>query len=290
MATVSLPRRSRSSISQSLKVIEASTLSEATFTDPPPLDFKGTADSPYQFKVAATRSLRQRAYQLAYQVYRKNNFVPPNRKGLTVTPFDSHPDTFTLLATEGLQGDAATVTLIFDSSKRLPGDKTFGPELQALRRRKRKLVEVTRLALDPERRSDKSLLVRLFCLIYIYARFAKQSTDFIIEVNPRHVGFYQRLFGFEVLGEERNCPRVNGAPAVLLIMNFEVCERRQARTDRKKEKVSKPLNGLISACQRRRHQEVRTALELLKQDRPISAEECLAFGIPITQKNGRARI
>ena len=40
--------------------------------------------------------------------------------------------------------------------------------------------------------------------------------DFVIEVNPRHVNYYRRLLCFEVLGQERPCPRVQGAPAVLL--------------------------------------------------------------------------
>ncbi|MBS0475395.1 MAG: hypothetical protein JSR28_09630, partial [Proteobacteria bacterium] len=38
---------------------------------------------------------------------------------------------------------------------------------------------------------------------------------FIVECNPRHVGFYTRMLGFSAIGEKRDCSQV-GAPAVLL--------------------------------------------------------------------------
>lgn len=40
----------------------------------------------------------------------------------------------------------------------------------------------------------------------------------IIEVNPRHVSFYESSLGFQVMSEERLCPRVN-VPAVLLMLD-----------------------------------------------------------------------
>ena len=47
------------------------------------------------------------------------------------------------------------------------------------------------------------------------------DTDLLIEVNPRHVRFYQRMLGFRQLGPERACPRVGGAPAVLLWLRLK---------------------------------------------------------------------
>ena len=47
-------------------------------------------------------------------------------------------------------------------------------------------------------------LVQLFNLIYIYAGQVKRRNDFVIEVNPRHVAFYQRLLKFDQLGPERH--------------------------------------------------------------------------------------
>ena len=42
----------------------------------------------------------------------------------------------------------------------------------------------------------------------------------IIEVHPRHAGFYKRMLGFTEIGGEKACPRVNDAPAVLLHLDM----------------------------------------------------------------------
>jgi hypothetical protein len=48
-------------------------------------------------------------------------------------------------------------------------------------------------------------------------------TDMFIEVNPRHVPFYRRAFGFRVAAPERTCPRVL-APSVLLRLEVDAFE------------------------------------------------------------------
>jgi hypothetical protein len=50
-------------------------------------------------------------------------------------------------------------------------------------------------------------------------------TDVVVEVNPRHVGFYKRAFGFEPISDVRTCERVN-APAVLLRLDVSRLEGR----------------------------------------------------------------
>ena len=90
----------------------------------------------------------------------------------------------------------------------------------AMRERAFRLAEVTRLAIGAAYAGAKTLLVQLFNSISVYARRVEKSTDFIIEVNPRHVNYYRRLLLFEPAGPERPCPRVNGAPAVLLRLDL----------------------------------------------------------------------
>ena len=55
---------------------------------------------------------------------------------------------------------------------------------------------------------------------YVVTRLLHGLTDVVIEVNPRHVRFYQRVFGFTVAAAERVCVRA-GAPAVLLRLDLE---------------------------------------------------------------------
>ncbi len=74
--------------------------------------------------------------------------------------------------------------------------------------------ELGRLALAEEA-DTRTVLSTLFGLAYGVAKAIQDVTDVFIEVNPRHVGFYRRVFGFAVDAGERLCERVQ-APAVLL--------------------------------------------------------------------------
>ena len=76
------------------------------------------------------------------------------------------------------------------------------------------MCEFTRLALDIDQ-CGKEALGALFHLAVMFAYNVHDATDLFIEVNPRHSLFYRRKLGFEVIGEEKICRRVN-APALLL--------------------------------------------------------------------------
>jgi N-acyl amino acid synthase FeeM len=107
-----------------------------------------------------------------------------------------------------------TLTVRIDGQTELLAEQLYPQEIERLRRRGARLCEFGRLAFD-EGVNTLEILGPLFHLGLAYARGPHACTDMVIEVNPRHVGFYQRVFGFEVLGEERTCDRVS-APAVLL--------------------------------------------------------------------------
>jgi len=182
----------------------------------------------YRLLVAATRATRKRAYALAHRVYHGCGYASEGREWI-VSPFDADPNTLTLLAQDADGRDVATISLVFDGAARLPCDEIYGEELDALRGQGRQLVEVTRLAIDAANQHSKALLVRLFNFIYIFARRVKGFDDFVIEVNPRHVNYYRRLLCFEVSGPERPCPRVQGAPALLLRLDLSLAESEQRR-------------------------------------------------------------
>jgi hypothetical protein len=112
-----------------------------------------------------------------------------------------------------------TLTLGLDSNGGMVVDELYKREADQLRAEGRKPCDITRLAIDQDIKS-KSVLAALFHLSFIYGRNIHHATDFLIEVNPRHVLFYQRMLGFEPYGEEKVCPRVN-APAVLLRLDLQ---------------------------------------------------------------------
>jgi hypothetical protein len=106
-----------------------------------------------------------------------------------------------------------TMSLWFDRSEGLPADEVFRDRLDLLRLDGRRPCEPSRLAID--KGMSKRVFAALIHISYIYAHHLRGCTDYIIEVNPRHVAFYKRMLGFTDFGGERACARV-GAPAVLL--------------------------------------------------------------------------
>jgi hypothetical protein len=106
-----------------------------------------------------------------------------------------------------------TMSLCLDRDVGLPADENFGDHLDRLRAQGRRLCEPSRLAID--KGVSKRVFAAMIHISYIYAHNIHGYTDYVIEVNPRHVMFYKRMLGFLDLGEERSCTRV-GAPAVLL--------------------------------------------------------------------------
>ncbi len=106
-----------------------------------------------------------------------------------------------------------TMSLCLDSASLLPADQNFSSELDGLRQQGRRLCEPSRLAID--KGVTKRVFAALIHISYIYAHNIHGYSDYVIEVNPRHVMFYKRMLGFGDFGAERLCTRV-GAPAVLL--------------------------------------------------------------------------
>ena len=110
-----------------------------------------------------------------------------------------------------------TLTVSFDTDNGLLVDDIFPDESDALRKAGNKLCEFTKLAVDTTR--SKRVLASLFHVAFIFAYRLKGYNLVLIEVNPRHVRYYQRMLGFKVIGPERLNLRVN-APAVLLSLDF----------------------------------------------------------------------
>ena len=108
----------------------------------------------------------------------------------------------------------ATATASRDSSAGLLADGLYRDEMARLRAPAKVVCEVTRLAVDLDCH-DPELLNSLFLAVYQYVRAVFGGTDMVIEVNPRHAGYYCRSLGFHRIGDQRTCPRVD-APAVLL--------------------------------------------------------------------------
>lgn len=143
-----------------------------------------------------------------------------------------------------------TLTLGLDSKEGLLADELYQSEMNGLRAMGRKLCEISRLAVDPQYGS-KDVLASLFHLAYIYARIKHKATDVLIEVNPRHAGFYKRMLGFRQIGQVQTCSRVN-APAVLLHLELAYMDAQIARHAGSRNTTERSLYPyFFASCERR---------------------------------------
>lgn len=166
----------------------------------------------YSIGVAVSPRRRSLVNKLIKSMYSWRGYHTEN------TGTSHNPNRLTLEASSG-QHLAGTLTLGLDSKDGLLVDKLYEEEIKILRMRGRNICELSKLAIDPLH-SSKELLASLFNLAYIYGRIVHKASDFVIEVNPRHTGYYKRLLGFRQIGEMRTCQRVN-APAVLMHLELD---------------------------------------------------------------------
>jgi len=139
-------------------------------------------------------------------------------RGYAVDPSTSHAlNKITLFAETGGVTVGMMTLCLDDADSGLPADENFLDKLDMLRQQGRRLCEPSRLAID--KGVSKRVFAALIHISYIYAHNIHNFTDYVIEVNPRHVMFYKRMLGFVDFGGERNCTRV-GAPAVLLRLDL----------------------------------------------------------------------
>ncbi len=165
----------------------------------------------FHIRMASTAGRREAASLLLRKMY--------GWRGYDVEPATEHvPNRITLFA-ETLNVTVGTMSLCLDDRELgLPADENFRDKLDGLRAQGRRLCEPSRLAIDKD--VTKRVFAALIHISYIYAHNIHGYTDYVIEVNPRHVMFYKRMLGFRDFGGQRDCSRV-GAPAVLLRLELE---------------------------------------------------------------------
>lgn len=168
---------------------------------------------PRRFKIKSTESEERRGMVNSLL---KNRYGWRGYRDVSL-PTDSSVHKFTLSAVEE-DAVIGTITVSFDSPSRLSADDAFGPEVAVLRSQGRRLCEFARLAVDPTV-GTKRVLAALFHVAVIVAHRIRGHDLLLIEVNPRHVRYYERMLGFTVISEERLNKHVN-APAVLLSVEF----------------------------------------------------------------------
>lgn len=132
-------------------------------------------------------------------------------------PKGQNPHQTTLTALDG-ELTIGTLSITLDGPQGLGVEQEFSEEVTQLRAQGLRLSEYTRFAIDPTQ-GTKRVLAALFHVAYILAHRIRGYDTALIEVNPRHVRYYERMLGARVVGAER-MNRLVGAPAVLLAVDF----------------------------------------------------------------------
>jgi hypothetical protein len=164
---------------------------------------------------AAEHLVRRRYAWRGYQVSSDDDF------DRTAQYVDGQP--VTLLAEDDgrLLG---TLTVRPDSQHGLLAEESYRTEIEHLRGKGHRVGELVKLAVE-EGVDWKAALNALVESAYLITRVIHALTDVLIEVNPRHVRFYERVFGFVVAAAERLCVRA-GAPSVLMQLDLVQFGRR----------------------------------------------------------------
>ncbi len=164
----------------------------------------------FKIRFAHKDEHRQSATILVEKQYKSQGYQVNNEEVID----KNKPNRITLLVHNKDNSPIGTITVGPDGPEGLMADSLYRDTLDDMRSKNIKLLELTKFAMERHRGNSIQVLAGIFNVAYIYTR-QFGCNWMIVEVNPRHVSFYEKNLGFQVIGPERMCPRVN-ASAILL--------------------------------------------------------------------------
>ncbi len=165
------------------------------------------------FRQAESTNELEKAFSLVYASYQQKGFIPePKEHGMFFSIYSLLPGTIHVMIRENQKKVISNLSAIPSSGTfGLPMDSIYKSELDRLRSRGRKVVELSALATSKKHRMHNIFLYQIQALYWYF--IYNGVDDICVTVNPRHKGYYMRMFPFEELGPVRHYSRVN-APAV----------------------------------------------------------------------------
>lgn len=178
---------------------------------------------PLRFSVARSPQEVMSAWGLVYDAYRQLGIIDPNPWGIHTT---THAFTNQTAVIRGCFGRrcVSTVTTYLDHPEHgLPLDSVYHDELNQLRDRGYNIMELGLLA---DRRSEIKRSRPALLDLMRWASYFGILNGFrqaVVGIHPHHAKFYDKCFGFEVIGEVHRYDLVNGAPVVPLFVDYDKC-------------------------------------------------------------------
>ncbi len=155
------------------------------------------------------------AWRLVYERYTQMGLIDENPFGIHAVPGAVGQHACVIWGPEG-SDVGYTMTLFRDNPMGLALDSVYARELDEMRRKGRRLLEVGMLA--DRRQSAARGIGALFSMMRWVIHYGLHSglTDIVIGVHPRHAQFYVRRYGFEEFAEPTSYPLVRNNPVVPL--------------------------------------------------------------------------
>lgn len=155
------------------------------------------------------------AWRLVYERYSQMGLIDENPFGIHAVPSAVGQHACVIWGPEG-PDVGYTMTLFHDNPVGLALDSVYARDLDDLRGKGRRLLEVGMLA-DRRQSASRGVAV-LFSMMRwaIHYGLHTDLTDIVIGVHPRHAQFYVRCYGFEQFAAPTTYPLVRNNPVVPL--------------------------------------------------------------------------
>lgn len=201
------------------------------------LGFKPEEIGGLVFKIADRRAEWEQAFRLLHDVSVQANIYKPKPSGMRISPCHAVPSTAVFVALKGEQV-VGTMTLVEDSPLGVPMEPIFPDEVNRYRVQKRRVAEVSALAVHKAYRGT-GMTMTMNRVMWRWAYFYRQVTDLVITVRNALSDYYQSVLLFEQIGPSKPYRGLNDTPVVPLRLDLQTAVERYQRVY-----GEKPLPGL----------------------------------------------
>jgi len=188
-------------------------------------------------RVARSAKELEEAYSLVHNEYKRVGLVAKRYKAsrLRISILNANPETTTFVATYR-SNVIATVTVIPDSPLGLPMEKVYKKEIDALRKQRLKLVEVSQFAISASLfpkgwyslfNFDKLIFIfRLFKVVLDYVKYVAKVDEVCICVMPCHEYLYNFIQFKNFLKKPKRYPAGNNKLVIAKHLSLNTVEDR----------------------------------------------------------------
>lgn len=162
------------------------------------------------------------AYRLLATNYRARGYEAPGSTPYRYTPYHALPGTATFVARHDRRV-VATLTLVPDTELLgLPMECIYGAEVDRLRRKGRRLAEVTSLAVQGLSLREFTQAFNTLIILAMQYHIRQGGDTWVMAVHPRHKNYYRKVLGCAPLGTRQSYPAVMDQPAEACVVDLEL--------------------------------------------------------------------